>query len=166
MSMRPSLFQLIKKTGVNFVDDNAIKLAASLSYYTIFAIAPMLIVVMTLAGWFQILILLALVTGLAIGANSIIGAAARDSKLPKGAPVTPAARRSGRRAMLIAAVIVSTVYYFAFVWGNSDASEFTRIARIFTPPKLALTLEGANRLAIRAADSNEPVIAEKVYGLD
>jgi hypothetical protein len=108
------------------------------------------------------LLLLALVTGLAIGAISIIGAAARDSKLPKGAPVTPAARRSGRRAMLIAAVIVSTVYYFAFVWWNSDASEFTRVARIFKPPKLALTLDGANRLAIRAADSNEPVIAEKV----
>src|SRR5258708_662251 len=93
------------------------------------------------------LLLLALVTALAIGAISIIGAAARDSKLPKGAPVTPAARRSGRRAMLIAAIMISTVYYFAFAWWNSDASEFTRIARIFKPPKLALTLDSANRLA-------------------
>ncbi|MDO8432811.1 MAG: hypothetical protein Q7S58_10440 [Candidatus Binatus sp.] len=107
-------------------------------------------------------LLLALVTGLALGAISIIGAAARDSKLPKGSPVTAEARRSGRRAMLVAAVIVSMVYYFAFVWWGADDAQFARITRLFKPPKLALMLDGANHLAIRAADSNEPVIREKV----
>ena len=50
--MKVNIPLLLKKTASNFIDDNSIKLAASLSYYTIFAIAPLLIVVMTLAGWF------------------------------------------------------------------------------------------------------------------
>ena len=36
----------------NFIDDNGPKLSASLSYYTIFALAPMILIVMSLAGIF------------------------------------------------------------------------------------------------------------------
>ncbi len=45
-------FGLIKKSGSQFVADDAIKLSASLSYYTIFSFAPLLIVIMSLAGFF------------------------------------------------------------------------------------------------------------------
>jgi membrane protein len=45
-------FSLIKNTGIAFVNDNAFKLSASLSYYTIFALAPLLIIVISLAGIF------------------------------------------------------------------------------------------------------------------
>ena len=36
----------------NFVDDNGPKLSAALSYYTIFALAPMILIIMSLAGMF------------------------------------------------------------------------------------------------------------------
>lgn len=42
----------LKETFVEFIDDNAIKLSASLSYYTIFALPPLLIVIIALCGIF------------------------------------------------------------------------------------------------------------------
>jgi len=45
-------WKVIKKAAVEFNDDNGFKLAASLSYSTIFAIGPLLIVVISLAGIF------------------------------------------------------------------------------------------------------------------
>lgn len=43
---------LLKTTFNEFNDDNAIKLAASLSYYTIFALPPLMIIIITLCGFF------------------------------------------------------------------------------------------------------------------
>jgi len=45
-------FKLLKDAGIEFSDDNATKLSASLAYYTIFAIGPLLLVVLTLIGIF------------------------------------------------------------------------------------------------------------------
>lgn len=42
--------QILKHTAIAFDDDNAFKLSASLSYYTLFALAPLLIIVISLAG--------------------------------------------------------------------------------------------------------------------
>lgn len=42
----------LKETFMEFIDDNAIKLSASLSYYTIFALPPLLIVIIALCGVF------------------------------------------------------------------------------------------------------------------
>jgi membrane protein len=52
MSRKISYWTLLKITCTQFIDDNGIKLSASLSYYTIFAMAPVLIIVMSLAGFF------------------------------------------------------------------------------------------------------------------
>ncbi|HUR11914.1 MAG TPA: YihY/virulence factor BrkB family protein [Flavitalea sp.] len=43
-------FKLIKHTFVNFLDDNVLKLAASLSYFTIFSMGPVLLIMISLAG--------------------------------------------------------------------------------------------------------------------
>jgi membrane protein len=43
---------LLKETGLSFVEDNAIKLSAALSYYTIFALPPLLIIIITICGFF------------------------------------------------------------------------------------------------------------------
>ena len=43
---------LIKDAGNEFLDDNATKLSASLAYYTIFSIGPLLLVMITLMGFF------------------------------------------------------------------------------------------------------------------
>jgi membrane protein len=47
------LFMMILKSSwTEFMEDNAIKLSASLAYYTIFSLAPMLIVIISLTGIF------------------------------------------------------------------------------------------------------------------
>lgn len=45
-------FNVLKETGGAFVQDNCLKLAAALSYYTIFAIGPMLIIIISLSAVF------------------------------------------------------------------------------------------------------------------
>src|SRR3982750_3008447 len=46
------LAKVFKRAFSEFLNDNAIKLSASLSYYTIFSIAPLLIIIISLAGIF------------------------------------------------------------------------------------------------------------------
>ena len=43
---------LLKNTTIEFIDDNAIKLSAALAYYTIFALPPLLIIIITICGIF------------------------------------------------------------------------------------------------------------------
>jgi membrane protein len=45
-------WHLLRDTAVEFNNDNAIKLSASLSYYTIFALPPLIIIVISLCGIF------------------------------------------------------------------------------------------------------------------
>jgi membrane protein len=52
MKKIPIYWKVIKKAAVEFDKDNAFKLSASLSYSTIFAMGPLLIVVISLAGIF------------------------------------------------------------------------------------------------------------------
>jgi membrane protein len=46
------LGKALKNAAIGFVNDNAFKLSASLSYYTIFALGPLLIIIISLAGIF------------------------------------------------------------------------------------------------------------------
>src|SRR5437868_2617748 len=43
-------FTIIRHTAFAFLEDNAFKLSASLSYYTIFALGPLLIIIISLSG--------------------------------------------------------------------------------------------------------------------
>ncbi|HYF30334.1 MAG TPA: YihY/virulence factor BrkB family protein [Chitinophagaceae bacterium] len=52
MKKLKAYFDLLKKSGQAFVDDNALKLSASLSYYMVFAMGPIILIVITLAGYF------------------------------------------------------------------------------------------------------------------
>jgi len=45
-------FKIAKKTITGFIDDRGLKLSASLAYYTIFALAPLLLLLISLAGLF------------------------------------------------------------------------------------------------------------------
>lgn len=47
-----SAWYLLKTTFFEFNEDNAIKLSAALSYYTIFALPPLLIIIITICGFF------------------------------------------------------------------------------------------------------------------
>jgi membrane protein len=43
---------LLKETFMEFIDDNGLKLSAALSYYTIFSLPPLLIIIISLSGIF------------------------------------------------------------------------------------------------------------------
>ncbi|MBK8356178.1 MAG: YihY/virulence factor BrkB family protein [Saprospiraceae bacterium] len=45
-------FKIAKNTLFDFIDDNGLKLSAALAYYTIFALAPLLLLVISLVGIF------------------------------------------------------------------------------------------------------------------
>jgi membrane protein len=47
-----AFWKALKAAGNGFVNDNAFKLSASLSYYTIYALAPLLIIIISLMGIF------------------------------------------------------------------------------------------------------------------
>jgi membrane protein len=47
-----NFLKTIKKAAIEFNNDNGLKLSASLSYYTIFALGPILIIIISLAGVF------------------------------------------------------------------------------------------------------------------
>jgi len=46
------IYKLLKNTAQEFGNDNAIKLSASLSYYTIFSLPPLCIIILSLCGFF------------------------------------------------------------------------------------------------------------------
>jgi membrane protein len=49
--MRPrDLFPLLKEAASEWVDDNAMRLSSSLAYYAIFSLAPLLVIVISIAG--------------------------------------------------------------------------------------------------------------------
>ncbi len=50
--VKPSFFKVLKQSASEFMEDNAMKLSASLSYYTVFAIGPLLLVIISLVGLF------------------------------------------------------------------------------------------------------------------
>ena len=46
-----SVFSFIKKVILEFMDDNVLKYSASLSYYTVFSLAPMIIIIIGICGF-------------------------------------------------------------------------------------------------------------------
>lgn len=52
MKSLKKFFHIIKGTGSAFAEDNCVKLAASLSYYTIFAIGPLFVIIISLSAIF------------------------------------------------------------------------------------------------------------------
>jgi len=47
-----SFWKALKMAGEGFIEDNAFKLSASLSYYTIYALGPLFVIIISLAGIF------------------------------------------------------------------------------------------------------------------
>lgn len=48
----PSLFAILKAAVVDFLDDNCMRLAAAMSYYTVFALPAILVLLVTMVGWY------------------------------------------------------------------------------------------------------------------
>ncbi|MEP7128116.1 MAG: YihY/virulence factor BrkB family protein [Chitinophagales bacterium] len=52
MRLLAFIYKLLKKTFEEFIEDNAIKYSAALAYYTIFSMAPAILIIMSLLGFF------------------------------------------------------------------------------------------------------------------
>jgi membrane protein len=52
MKRARSIWKAFKMAGLGFIEDNAFTLSASLSYYTVFALGPLLVMIISLAGIF------------------------------------------------------------------------------------------------------------------
>ena len=52
MKLLIKIWNVLRRAGVEFIHDNGMKLSASLSYYTIFSMGPILIIIISLAGIF------------------------------------------------------------------------------------------------------------------
>ncbi len=52
MKRTATFLTLLRRTATAFSDDNAFKLSASLSYYTVFAMGPLLFIIISLSGFF------------------------------------------------------------------------------------------------------------------
>jgi membrane protein len=50
MAFASAGWSLLKETGSNFIDDNALSRGASIAYYTLFSIAPVLLIIVAIAG--------------------------------------------------------------------------------------------------------------------
>ena len=51
LNMRPrDLPQLLKEAASEWIEDGAMRLSASLAYYAIFSLAPLLVIVISIAG--------------------------------------------------------------------------------------------------------------------
>ena len=51
MEQKRSMWRLVKTTVVQWFEDQSFQLASSLSYYTLFSLAPLLIIVIAIAGF-------------------------------------------------------------------------------------------------------------------
>jgi len=51
MKQKNSAWGLLKRTMAQWIEDQPFQLAAALSYYTIFSLAPLLIIVIAIAGF-------------------------------------------------------------------------------------------------------------------
>jgi membrane protein len=51
-SKSPNALAILKQTATGWLDANALRLSAALSYYSIFSIAPLLVLAVGIAGWF------------------------------------------------------------------------------------------------------------------
>jgi membrane protein len=52
MNTLREIYRLLRDTVVSWVDDDAASLGAALAYYTLFSIAPLLLIVIAVAGTF------------------------------------------------------------------------------------------------------------------
>jgi membrane protein len=52
LSIFLNIWKILKSTFSQFITDNGLKLSASLSFYTIFSLAPLLIIIISLCGFF------------------------------------------------------------------------------------------------------------------
>jgi len=83
---------------------------------------------------------------LALGAVSISGVYAREGQLKPGLAPDAHLKRRGRRAMIVAGVLVIAMICLGKLWWDSDDNAFQRF--IYKPLKMTATLDPGERLSL------------------
>ncbi|SFD28525.1 membrane protein [Chitinophaga sp. CF118] len=132
-------WQILRMTASDFMDDKVLKLSAALSYYTIFSIAPMLIVIITL---FQVFLGKEAIEGSVYGQiNKLVGndAALQIQQMIKNATL------SGDSTWATVVGIISLIFGATGVFGEiQDSINF--IWQLKAKPKNGLLKILINRL--------------------
>jgi len=79
---------------------------------------------------------------LVVGMIGIVGAAAREAKLPPGATPPPANRRAARIAMAVTAVVLVAGVFLGNVWWKSEAASYSEY--IYKPLEMNASLVSAS----------------------
>lgn len=87
---------------------------------------------------------------LVLGMMGIVGAAAREAKLPPGAIVPRTNDRYGRIAMAVAAVLLVAVVYLGNIWWKAEAEAYS--GYVYKPLRMDAFLEHTDWLTLRLSD--------------
>jgi len=87
---------------------------------------------------------------LVVGMIGIVGAAAREAKLPPGAAVPKANFQRARVAMAVTAAVLVIGLFLANVWWKSEAASYAR--NIYKPLRMTAALDSANTLDLTVRD--------------
>ncbi len=87
---------------------------------------------------------------LVVGMIGIVGAAAREAKLPAGAVVPQSNRRGARIAMAVAAAVLVTGIFLGNAWWKSEAASYS--AYIYKPLQMKAALQGPALLNLKLSD--------------
>jgi hypothetical protein len=87
---------------------------------------------------------------LVVGMIGIVGAAAREAKLPPGSPVPQANRRSAFVAMTVAFAVLATGLVLGNAWWRSEAADYS--GHIYKPLQMNAALENGGLLDLKLHD--------------
>lgn len=87
---------------------------------------------------------------LVVGMIGIVGAAAREAKLPPGIPVPQANRRNSYIAMTATFAVLITGLVLGNAWWKSEATSYSRL--VYKPLQMDATVENGNRLDLKLRD--------------
>ena len=97
-------------------------------------------------------LLFGLMLFLSVGIVAIVGAATREGLLDPGIAATPANRRWGRLAMVVAGLAVFGLLALGNSWWNLDAADLKH-TMLYQPPPLDVSLSNGNHLVLKMGDS-------------
>jgi hypothetical protein len=87
---------------------------------------------------------------LVLGMVGIVGAAAREARLPAGEQVPPANRRRGRIAMAVAFGLLIAGVLLGNTWWKSEAASYSQ--NVYKPLAMTPSLAGGNVLDLKLSD--------------
>jgi hypothetical protein len=84
------------------------------------------------------------------GVAAMVGASVREAKLEPGATPNPDQERRGRKAMVIALLVVAAVLWYGNAWWNSEARSYSQ--QVYKPMQMKGLVDDSGVLTLRMRD--------------